>query len=216
MTVDHFRLNRILTRCGETAGATDCDTSVKRVYDELLVSEAMTYRGAYQALMDAEKKAKKELREALKALVEIDQPYRKARTVTLLYVKDLAVPETLKSLDTDTDRKDAISTLLGILDEHDDEPGWAQDLTAGEFGRLAPEAIRELDELIKASSDLEKAMRARAKAYGPAYEAYLGFKQVVRNAYGASSRHYRRIHVKSNGKLAEDDPVDTGDPKSES
>ncbi len=173
-----------------------------------LAARANAYRAAHRALKDAEIVAKKERGEALAALEQIHQPYIKARAVTEQYVSDLAIPKSLKSLATDTDKVDAIRTLLEILDLHDDEPGWASELTAGDFGRLAPEAIREISEWIGANANLEKAVRARMEAYTAAWEPFLGFRDVVRATYSSSSVHYRRLLVRSNGKLAVDDPVD--------
>lgn len=216
MGIDYFRFDRILSRCGELAARPDVDVSVKRVHDERLVSEAAAFRAAHKAVKDADEKASSERGQALDALAKIDQPYRQARAVALQYVTDLAIPDTLKSLDTDTDRRDAIRDLQALLDDHDDAPGWAKDLTDGEFGRLAPDAIREIDEWIAANGDLETATNARAAAYGPAYERYLGFKDVVRQTYGSSSIHYRRIHVRRGGKLAVDDPLEDPAPTPES
>lgn len=213
--IDYERLERILTRCAAIAAMPDVDASVKRVYDEKLAGPAATFLTTHKALVNAETKAKKEGAEALAALEAIDQPYRKARAVAQEYVVDLALPETLKSLSTDTDKSNAIKDLLGILDEHDDAPGWAAELTdatkPGSFGALAPTTIREIDEGVGANAGVEKAQRDRAAAYGPAYERYLGFKNVVRNTYGSKSMHYRRIHIRKNGRLlVEEDPVTGG------
>ncbi len=205
MAIDYGRFDRILARSAEIAERADADASVKRVYSERFAEQAKAFRVAHKGAKNAEKSASKERMEAFEALAKIDQPYLKARAVAKLYVTDLAIPDTLKQLDTDTERADAVRDLLNLLDDHDDAPGWAQELTSGEFGTLAPEAVREIQEWIHANGDLEKAIDARAAAYGPAYERYLGFKDVVRNTYTPSSVHYRRIHVRKDGKLAVDD-----------
>jgi len=49
---------------------------------------------------------------------------------------------------------------------------------------------------------------ARAAAYGLAYEKYLAFKRVVRDAYGPSSKQYPRIHVRAR----ETDPTPPAPP----
>ena len=193
------------------------DRSVKRVYNDILADDSATYLAAYQGLADAEVVAKKEGDEGVKALASIGPAYLKARSVAARYVKDVALPETLKSLTTDTDRKTAIGELLSILDDNDEENDWAKELMTsvpGEpraFGELAPEAIREISEWTAANVALSKAVRKRAEAFGAAYEAYLEFKDVVRNTYGPKSIEYRRIHLRKNGKLAVDDvePVAT-------
>lgn len=211
MNVDQPRFVRLLGRCEELALDPNADRSVKRVYNDILADDSAAYLAAYQALGDAEKAAKKEGDEGVKALNDIGPPYLKARSVLEKYVKDVAIPEPLKSLPTDTDRKNAIGSLLRIIDDHDETNDWAKELMTsvpGEpraFGELAPEAIREITEWIAANVVLSKAVRKRAEAFGPAYEAYLDFKDVVRNTYGPKSIQYRRIHLRKNGKLAVDD-----------
>lgn len=209
MTIDHMRMVRVLIRCGDLATPADVDPSVRRVYQEKLASFARTYLGANTALASAETNAKEERREAIAALEVIEAPYMKARAVAVVYVPELSVPDTLKTCPTDTDRVIAIQSLRDTLDDFDDEPGWAQDLTnpadPNSFGALADTAIREINEGVGADSAVEKARRERAAAYGPAYEAYLGFKNVVRNTYGRSSIQYRRIHIRRNGKLVIED-----------
>jgi hypothetical protein len=108
----------------------------------------------------------------------------------------LVLPETLKSVRTDTDKMDAIESLQEVL-EANGAAGWAQDLLGGDFGRLAPDTIREIDEAIQVDASLAAARRARAQAFGPAHEAYLSFKRLVRAACGPTSRDYRRIHIRS-------------------
>ena len=82
----------------------------------------------------------------------------------------------------------------------------------GPFGRKAADAVREVAEAIASSKTLDDAVKARAEAFGAAYERYLPFKDVVRATYGASSARYRRIHIRANGKLSVDDP-EGGTPK---
>lgn len=214
MGIDYVRFDRVLSRAEELVQRPDVDVSVKRVYEDKLAPVAVAFRAGHSGLKNAEVMAKKERSEGLAALEQIDQPYRKTRVVAQQYVKDLAFPKTLKSLPTETDKRDAVRGMLEIIDLHDDEPGWAADLSAGEFGRLAPEAIREISEWIEANGNLEKAVRARMDAYNAAYEPFLRFREVVRTVYSPSSVHYRRLLVRSNGKLAVEDPVDV-DPESD-
>ncbi len=210
MGIDYERFDRLLDRSAELAAREDVDPSVKRVYDDKLAADATTYRASHDGLKNAEVVAKKEHGEELQALEDVDQPYLKARTVTKIYVKDLAVPETLKSLSTDTDKRDALRSLLEILDANDDSPGWAADLTSGDFGRLAPIAIQQITEWITADGNLETAVHARQEAYAKAYERFLEFRDVVRATYTSSSIHYRRLLVRSSGTLAVEDPSSGG------
>lgn len=225
MALDYERFERILTRCEELGNDPTADRSIRRVFQDLLAAPAKVFLDAHAALEKAEAVAKKEGAEAVAALETIDPLYLKARAVADAYVKDSPIPRTLKSLRTDTDRKNALVEMLELLDEHDgdDEAGegggddagnWAKDLMTSEpgeppsFGELAPQVIQELVEWIAANLVVDEAEDARAKAYGPAYEAYLKFKNVVRNTYGKSSLRYRRIHVRKSGKLAVEDPND--------
>ncbi|HEY8427785.1 MAG TPA: hypothetical protein VIL20_05400 [Sandaracinaceae bacterium] len=211
MGIDYQRFDRVCARSEELANRADVHPSVKRVYTEKLAAKATRFRSSHKGLKNAETAAKKERREALAALEAIHPPYMQARSVAANYVTDLAIPVSLKSLSTETDKCDAIRDLLAILDTYDDEPGWASELVEGDFGRLAPEAIREVSEWIEANAALEKAVRERAEAYAEAYPAFLRFRDVVRTTYSPSSMHYRRLVVRSNGKLAVEDPVDQGD-----
>lgn len=208
MAIDYPRFYRLLTRVVELAARGDVDPSVKRIYEDKVAGVAATFMGSHKGLLNAEVAARKERREGLQALETVDQPFRVARVVAQKYVVDLAIPKTLKSLSTETDKRNAIRELLELLDAHDDEPGWAKDLTDGEFGRLAPQAIRELSEWIDASANVEKAVRERIKAYAAAYGPFLDFRDVVREVYSSKSTHYRRLMIRPNGKLVVDDPVD--------
>lgn len=100
----------------------------------------------------------------------------------------------------------------------DDDPNapWAKDVLDGAFGQRAPKAVQELEEASAADVIFAKVQEARSTAFGLAYEKFVRFKNVVRQAYGPSSLEYRRIHVRSNGQLAVPDepgaPVEPGQP----
>lgn len=216
MALDYGRLVRLLDRCDAMAADPNVDPSVKRAYEEKLRGPAHDFRSRHFALVDAEAKAKKEGREADAAFAMIARPYEKARAVFALNVQDVALPPALGSLTTDTDRVAAIAELQAKLDDYDDEPGWAQELTdptnPESFGSLAPIVIREVGEAVLADSRVDAASDERAKAFGVAYKAFLGFKNVVRATYGKSSIQYRRIHVRRNGKLVVDDEPQSDAP----
>lgn len=65
-------------------------------------------------------------------------------------------------------------------------------LTAG-FGASATKT--EMLAAISAGSSLDKARKARATTFEPAYEAAL--QTVVKDALGATSTEYKRIHVRA-------------------
>lgn len=207
MSLDHPTFARILTRCHELGTQDGTDPAVRRVHADLLAPRASRYQAAHTALPGAETEARTERSEAHTALLAVDKPYRAARAIARAYVPTLTVPETLKTLSTDTDQAAAIQVLLDILDTRGEDEAWAREQLEGEFGRLAPIAVREMSEHTAASTALLKAREARATAYGPAWEQYLAFKNVVRHTYGAKSPEYRRIHV---GRGAERDPTPVG------
>lgn len=208
MGIDYPRFHRVVIRAGDLVARPDVNPIVKTVYQQTLAADAAAFIAAHKAIANAEKSHKKERAEALVALAEIEQPYIEARAAMEVFIDDLALPKALSTLETATDKRDAIASMLEIIDAHDDAPGWAKDLTDGAFGRLAPGAIREITEWIAADGDLEKAVRARAAAYGAAYPDFIAFRRVVRASYGKSSVHYRRLVVRSSGKLEVDDPTD--------
>jgi hypothetical protein len=147
-----------------------------RLYTERLAPRSSAYRAADAALVAADAAAKKERQQADSAVTQIEAPYKLARSIVRARVKELEVPETLAALHTDTDRKLAIGELL-----------------ADDFGTMAPEAIREIDESVLASASLKGAAEARAAAAGPAYEEYLSFKAAVLAGMGRKSAAYQRL-----------------------
>jgi hypothetical protein len=134
--------------------------------------------------------------------------------VAAAFVVGVVLPDTLKAQRTDTDQVDAIEDLVAIVDEHAGEP-WAEVIASGEFGQKAPQTIKEIHEAIEANKGLSEARTARAAAYGPAYEAYLKFKRVVRDALGPASKQYKRIHFRDASTSAKEEakPVVNGAPK---
>ena len=205
MEIDYSTFFRVLTRAEEVATEPDVKPSVKRVYDERTHASAMDFRTAHESLATAETSAAKEGAEGRAALKAIDGPYRTARAVAFSYVPTLLLPSTLKQQPTDTDKMNAIRSLLRELDDRDESEPWAAEQLAGDFGRLAPDTIREIEEWIQANKDLQRARDARIASVGLAHERFVAFKDVVRQAYGSKSRQYKRIHLRS----AADDPDPT-------
>jgi hypothetical protein len=194
--LDYDRLVRVLTRSKELGEAAGGNASVTLAYTDLLRAPATAYLAAHDRLTRAESAAKKESSEAATAIASFDLPYSLARMVIRGYLPSEVLPDTLKALATDTDRKNAIIKIRNVLEEHRAEP-WALTLLTGDFGTRADDVIREVTEWIAANGDLDEGVKARAAAYGPAYEQYLAFKGIVRQAHGASSTQYERIHIRS-------------------
>jgi len=202
--IDYGRFTRIMKRCGEIAAEPGMHKSVVRVYDEVLKGGATAYLAADGGVTAAESSFAKENKEASIALDGLDAPYRVARSTTAAFVTGIQLPDTLKAQRTDTDKMSAIEGLLDMLDHHAGEP-WADELVQGEFGQKAATTIKEIGEAIAANKGLSEARETRAAAYGPAYERYLRFKRVVRDALGAKSKQYKRIHIREgSGNGAED------------
>ncbi|MFO0552925.1 MAG: hypothetical protein U0271_31345 [Polyangiaceae bacterium] len=204
--IDYARMARLCARADELGTAPDAKPSVKLVYEERTKSALAEFVAAHDALAVAETAWRKESREAHEALATLDQPYAEARAVLFAYLPDASLPETLKAQPTDTDRKRSIERLLDAVDDHAGQ-SWADGLLSGPFGTRAAAVIQEVNESIAANAALAAARDARANKFGVAYERYLAFKNVVRNAYGPSSPQYRRIHLRANASSGEDEPT---------
>ena len=209
--INFGRFNRIMLRCVEAGTEAGMKASVTRMYEETLRPALEVYLAAHSAVAKAETALRKEHKEATDALITIDAPYREARSVVRAFAPETVLPDTLKAQPTDTDQLNAIKTLVGTLDEHSGQ-AWADEITQGEFGQHAAATVKELNEAIAADKQLASAREARAAAYGPAYERYLRFKGVVRNALGAKSRQYKRIHLRAASSASDDAPETKPDP----
>lgn len=194
--IDHKRFHRILTRSDELGTDSAARPAVALVYKDLLQAPAAAYQNAHKAVIGGESSASKESKEAAEALFAIDKPYREARALALAYIPTLKLPDTLKRQPTDTDKVTAIEDLLDAVDEHVGVK-WADEILGGDFGKLAPKVVKEMNESIAANKGLGAAREARAAAYGPAYEKYLAFKRVVREVHGPASKEYKRIHLRA-------------------
>jgi hypothetical protein len=205
--MDYARMVRVLCRCTEIAEASNVKAIVKTTYDGVLKGPAETFLNADRAVTKAQSASAKEAKEAAVALETLDQPYREARSVVKAFIPTAKVPATLKQLPTDTDRLNAIDVLFEVVDDYQ-ATTWALELATGSFGQKVKPTITELQEAIAASKALADARTTRAAAFDPAYEAYMRFKRVVRDAFGAKSIEYKRIHLR--GSPAKD--VDAAPP----
>ncbi len=199
----HDLLTRVLTRCAEVAGETDALSAVKRVYNDRLKGPAEAYLEAQKQLPRAESSWAKEKSEAVESLASLDQAYKLSRSVVAAYLPNEVLPDTLKTLSTDTDKIGAMGALLVILNDHSEEEWAAEQLASSEFGTKAPQTVIELDEAVAASKQVSEAQDKRSQAYGPAWDRYLAFKRVVCDAYGPSSKQYRRIHIRESASTEE-------------
>ncbi len=196
MTIAYERFARVVTRSIEIAAEADVDPVVAGVFKETFADAATAYLATDTAVSTAMTEFAKENREALAALASLDAPYRVARAAIMAVLPGTDLPDTLKTLPTDTDQLNAMTRMLDLIDDYVGK-AWADALLTGEFGTKAPTTIQELEESIAANKGMSKAKSDRAAAYGPTYEKYLGFKRVVRNAYGPGSKQYRRIHLRA-------------------
>lgn len=194
--IDYSRFSRVLLRCAEVASEPDMKASVVQAYQDLLKAPAEAFLAADRAARKAEAVFKKEQREALEVLDALDKPYREVRSMVLAFAPESVLSDSLKTQPTDTDKVDALEKLLDALDDNAGE-AWADELSQGTFGRIAANTVLEFNEAIAADTTLSRTRDERAAAYGPAYERYLRFKRVVRDAQGPKSRHYQRIHLRS-------------------
>jgi hypothetical protein len=218
--IDYARFVRVLTRSVEVATEQGLPPIIAHVYQASAKPHVEAFLTAADDVDKATSAFSKENREGLDALRDLDTPYRVARSAVLAVVKDAKLPDTLKAQPTDTDKLNAIEKLLDVIDEHAGEP-WADALLQGAFGTKGAVAVKELNESITANKALNKAKMARAQAYGPAYESYLSFKRVVRDALGPGSKQYRRLHLRASSGPVEDDapasdsaPADSPAPES--
>ncbi|MFO0758672.1 MAG: hypothetical protein U0359_19415 [Byssovorax sp.] len=168
-------------------------TSVVLVYQQVLAPLLKTYLFADDAVTAAESSFAKENHELSAALGRPRRALPRGLSVTAAFVTGVVLPDTPKSQRTDTDKMSAIEDLIGVIDDHAGET-WADLLAQGAFGKKGPETMKEIMEAIEANKELTEARKARAAAYGPAYEAYLKLKRVVRDVCGPTSKQYKRIH----------------------
>jgi hypothetical protein len=211
--LNYARFVRVLTRCVEIAAEQDLPPIINLIYQASAKPQVEAFLTAASNVDKATTAFSKENREGLEALRQLDTPYRVARSAVLAVVETARLPDTLKGQPTDTDKLNAIEKLLDILADHAGEP-WADALLQGEFSTKGAVAVKELNESIAANKALNKAQMARAQAYGPAYQSYISFKHVVRDALGSGSKQYRRVHLRASPAAASEDsaPVNPGAP----
>ncbi len=113
--LDYDRLNRVLTRSGELGAAPDGNPSVTLAYTDLLGAPAAAYQAAHAGLVNSESSAHKESGEAKRAVADFDLAYSLARMVVRAYLPSEVLPDTLKALTTDTDRKNAIVKVRNVM-----------------------------------------------------------------------------------------------------
>lgn len=207
MSIDYERLMRCLYRCKEIADEDGMSPVIAAVYKEALEGPATAFLSADAALVKATVAHEKGRKEARTALAKLDAPYRVARSAVRALRPETAkeLPDTLKSLPTDTDQLNAITKLLGIVGDYAGSP-WADAILSGAFGVMAAATIKEINEEITANKALSAAKAARAAAYGPAYEKFIGFKRVVRNACGPGSKQYKRLHLRASSGAGDEAP----------
>jgi len=173
--------------------------SVVHIHNDTLASPGEAFSKAHAAVIANESSWARDSREAREALERFDRPFRMARSALLAYDPDRKLPDPLKSQPTDTDKLVAIEDVYAAVKAHAGK-GWADELLQGEFGALAQESSAALRATIATAKALAKAREDRMSAYTLAYDRFIAFKRVVRDALGASSPQYRRIHIRSGAK----------------
>jgi len=189
-------LYRLLNRAEEVATEPDISASIFHVYTSVLAPVSTVFVDKHEAVALCESKAGAAKVRAANTLALFEPLYREARAVVLAFEPTTSLPDTLKSLSTDTDIVAAITTLTKIVKSYEAEV-WAKGQLNGVFGSLGPKLIAELKESTAASKALIKARQERAASYAPAYDKYLSFKRVVRNAMGSSSPQHMRLRLRA-------------------
>ncbi|HZF50469.1 MAG TPA: hypothetical protein VE093_17550 [Polyangiaceae bacterium] len=198
------RFKRLLTRCQEVASEPAMNAGVVAVHTSVVKPAADAFLKAHDAVVQGETDLAEQGSEAAVALREMDPLYRVARSVLLAFKPGAVLPITLRSQPTDTDKMNAIEDLLKALNKHAGE-AWADAQLQGAFGVSGAKAVTSMKEAIAANKALSKAREDRASAYDPAYDGYLAFKRVVRDALGSKSKQYKRIHLRDTGADADAD-----------
>jgi hypothetical protein len=193
--IDYDRFRRLLTRCQEVASEPAMNAGVIAVYTGVVKPAADAFLKAHDAVAAGESELAAQSSQATVALREMDSLYRVARSVLLAFKPGTVLPTTLRSQTTDTDRMNAIEDLLKALNKHAGE-AWADEQIQGAFGVAGAKAVASMKEAIAANKTLAKAREERASAYEPAYDGYIAFKRVVRDALGSKSKQYKRIHLR--------------------
>lgn len=216
MAINYNRFVRTVRRCIEVGTQKDADPTVAEVYKESFAARAEAYIAVHAAIRDATIAREKKKLTAARALMFVNDPYKKARTALWAIRPETvsSTPETLKGLTTDTDKLMAIEWLVKTIQE-DAGKAWADTLLNGDFGAKAAEAIDALKELVTASNALTKAKAERAAAYGDTYTTYANFKKVVRETLGVGSNEYQRIRLRASASR-EKDEEEQGDEAPES
>lgn len=192
---------RILTRAAEVASEPGMNICVVNAYDGLLKGPSEVFCKAHQDVCDALGSYGKDTRDAVEAFDVLDTHYKLARTMVRAFAPEKILPDTLRSLATDTDKLNAIKSILGALSKHAGEK-WADDILAGDFGAQGPKAAKDLEDAIASNKALAQARDARAEAYGLAYEKLVVFRRVVRDALGSRSKQYKRLQLKQRKSAA--------------
>jgi hypothetical protein len=204
MALEYDFIYRVLTRAAEVAAEPGMNICVINAYDGLLKGPSQAFCKAHEDVIDAMSSYGRDTRDAVEAFDVLDMHYKLARTMVLAFVPGTVLPDTLRSLTTDTDKLNAIKSILGALNKHVGEK-WADDILAGDFGVQGPKAAKDLTDAIASNMALANARDSRAEAYGPAYEKLLLFRRVVRDALGARSKQYKRLQLKQRKKAADEE-----------
>lgn len=98
--------------------------------------------------------------------------------------------------------EDLLARTAGV-DEDNPDPqsaptgeGWALELM-NDLQPVLDAAVKESNEAVRSSDDLQKAQGARAAAKNELEESLLAFRRLVRDVYGSNSREFHSLRVRT-------------------
>ena len=204
MNVEFRVFARLVVRCGEIAGQPGAPQVLLAVYQAACEQPLARFLNAMTAVDDATTRASEAITRRERGLEEMDRQLRIGRSAVACVLPGTKLPATLKKQPTDTDKRSAIQRLVDLITPHAGQP-WADALLQGVFGQTAAKAIQQINEAIEAQNALQKAKTERSQAFQPAWDAYIRFKQLVRDTLGSTARQYRRIHLRNASPAEEEE-----------
>ncbi|HSN86229.1 MAG TPA: hypothetical protein VL025_05690 [Thermoanaerobaculia bacterium] len=206
MAVDFVLFRRLASRCIEVTRDPGASPVIMAVYQASSREPLTRFLAAFAEVEEGVSRWNRARAGAARALAELDPVFRSARSAVAAVEPAEVLPKTLKALTTDTDKRRAIERLLEIIGRFAGE-AWADVLLQGAFGQQGAATIQAITGAYHAGVALDRARKARASAFKPAWAAFLGFRRVVREAYGKSSNQYQRLRVRDAASAVEEAEV---------
>lgn len=211
MAIDYVKFNRLVERIAEIAGAPGVSPVLATVYQHTTMVPLSRFATAHVAVDNATSRHNLAAKGLETRLEDMSRHSNTALAVLAIVQPQTKLPDPLKSQPTDTDQRQMLQRLLGILGDHAGE-AWADALLQGDFGTQAPEYVQFLTDSIQAGNDLQAARKERAESFDPAWQAFVGYKRLVRSFFGPAARQYKRLHVRTVAGGEEDEaPPEEGE-----